>query len=91
MVDLPPFPVDDTTLGLLEAAMNPREHGDPDAEQSSVWPLLEMLSALGGSDPEAVADEVDGVREMRDPIYTERDVISALIAEVRQLRKVTDG
>lgn len=45
--ELPPFPVDDATLDLLEAAMNPREHGDPDAVSSSVWPLLEFrLRAL---------------------------------------------
>lgn len=93
MADLPPFPVDDATLDLLEAAMNPWEHGDPEATQSSVWPLLEMMSQLAGSDPQAVEEVVDdgsdgGARivVMRDPVYTDRDVIEALIAEVRRLR-----
>lgn len=93
MPDLPPFPVDDATLDLLEAAMNPWEHGDPEATQSSVWPLLKMLSQLGGSDTEAVEEVVDdgsdgGARTvvMRDPQYHEHNVIEALIAEVRRLR-----
>lgn len=74
MPELPPFPVDDQTLDLLEAAMNPREHGDPEAVSSSVWPLLEFMSQLGGSDTRA------------DPQYHDHDVITALIAEVRRLR-----
>lgn len=91
MVELPPFPVDDTTLDLLEAAMNPREHGDPEATQSSVWEFLEMMSQLGGSDPKAVEEEHDGVKVMRDPVYHEHNVISALIGEIRRLRAATDG
>lgn len=90
---LPPFPVDDATLDLLTAALNPREHGDPEAASSSVWPLLTMLSQLGGSDTDAVAEVVDdgsdgGARVvvMRDPEYHEHDVLAALIAEVRRLR-----
>jgi hypothetical protein len=92
-VSLPPFPVDDATLDLLEAAMDPWNHGDPDAETASVWPLLDMVSQLGGSDPTAaervVDDGSDGgptVVVMRDPTYHENDVIRALIAEVRRLR-----
>lgn len=37
---LPDFPVDDTTLDRLEAALNP----PPGAESTSVWPLLEQIS-----------------------------------------------
>ncbi len=88
-IRLPPFPVDDATLDLLEAAMNPREHGDPDATQSSVWPLLEFMSQLSGSDTRAtVDDDPDGGRivHLRDPLYHDHDVIAALIAEVRRLR-----
>ena len=93
MSDLPPFPVDDATLDLLEAAINPREHGDPEANQSGVWPLLKMLSQLGGSDTEAVEGVIDDGSDggaqivmMRDPQYHDHDVIEALIAEVRRLR-----
>lgn len=92
-VHLPPFPVDDATLDLLEAAMNPHEHGDPEAETSSVWPLLGMFSQLGGSDLDAVEQVVDDGRDggpevvlMRDPQYHSNDVIASLIAEVRRLR-----
>lgn len=90
---MPPFPVDDTTLGLLEAAMDPWSHGDPDATQSSVYPLLEFLSQMGGSDTKAVAEVVDdggdggaSIVVMRDPQYTSTCVMAALIAEIRRLR-----
>jgi hypothetical protein len=92
-VHLPPFPVDDATLDLLNAAMNPRDHGDPDAEMSSVWSVLKMLSEMGGSDTSAIAEVIEEgdddharVVMMRDPQYHEHDVLQALIAEVRRLR-----
>jgi hypothetical protein len=84
--ELPPFPVDDATLDLLEAAMNPREHGDPDAVSSSVWPLLQFMSQMGGSDSAVIEYEVDGVTRLAHPQYHDHDVIAALIAEVRRLR-----
>ena len=90
---LPPFPVDDATLDMLMAAINPREHGDPEATSSSVWPLLTMLSRLGGSDTDAVAevhdDGSDGgasIVTMRDPHYHDHAVYVALIEEIRRLR-----
>lgn len=84
---LPPFPVDPATLDLLEAAIRPREHGDPFAESSSVGVFLDMMSQLGGSDVDAVAEEVDDhQRVMRDERYHEHTVLLALIAEVRRLR-----
>jgi hypothetical protein len=85
-MNLPPFPVDDATLDLLEHALDPRSHGDPEAASSGVWPLLRMMSELAGSDTEAVEEEHDGVRVMRDPHYHDHDVLRALIAEVRRLR-----
>ncbi len=80
--------MDDTTLDLLEAAMDPWSHGDPDAVKSSLWPLLEMLSQLAGSDLDAVVEELstEDVKTMRDPAYSEFCVIKALIGEVRRLR-----
>jgi hypothetical protein len=86
-VTLPPFPTDDTTLAMLEAAMDPWNHGHPEAVKSSLWPLLELVSQLAGSDTNAVAEQLgDNMYRMRDPQYTERCVIAALIAEVRRLR-----
>jgi hypothetical protein len=85
-VNLPPFPVDDATLDLLWAAMYPREHGDPNAESSSVWSVLKLMSEMAGSDTEAVESEVDGIRMMRDPQYHDHDVYTSLITEVRRLR-----
>lgn len=81
---LPPFPVDDSTLDLIEQAMTvPQQEGD----RFSLWPLLDMYSRMAGSDPEAVEEEVaDNIGEMRDPIYTEWDIIEALVKEVRRCR-----
>ena len=93
---LPPFPTDDTTLDMLEAAIAPWEHGHPEAVQSSVYPMLELMSQLGGSDTKAVAEVVDdggdggaSIVVMRDPQYTSNCVMLALIAEIRRLRATT--
>jgi hypothetical protein len=86
-VVLPPFPVDDATLDLLEAAILPREHGDPDAESSVMFAFLEFVSQMGGSDVAAVAEDIDDqTRVLRDPEYSDHDVMLALIAEIRRLR-----
>lgn len=96
-VQLPPFPVDEGTLDLLMAAMFPREHGDPDAEQSSVGNFLIFMSELGGSDTRAVEEVVDdgsdgrpAMHVMRDPQYHEHSVLEALVLEVRRLRALVD-
>lgn len=89
-MNLPPFPVDDATLGMLEAAIDPRAYGDDLAETSSVLTFLEVMSQLGGSDITAVEEKVnEQLRVMRDPQYGVNDVLTALIAEVRRLRRST--
>lgn len=87
---LPSFPVDDVTLDLLWDALHP----GPEAERTSLSDTLDMLSRLGGSDPEAIEEVLDDggdggapVHMMRDPIYTEHSAIVALIEEVRKLRR----
>jgi hypothetical protein len=86
-VQLPPFPVDDSTLDLLSAALDPWAHGDPEAKSSSVWDLLKMMSEMAGSDTTAVEETTEsGMHVMRDPHYHDHDVLKALIAEVRRLR-----
>lgn len=94
-MSLPPFPVDDATLDLLWAAMYPRENGDPNAESSSVWSVLKLMSEMGGSDTDAVEDVCDDGSDggaqivvMRDPQYHDHDVLTSLITEVRRLRAV---
>lgn len=84
-VQLPPFPVDDQTLDLLWAALHPWETNEQ-WERSSLWDLLTLMSQLGGSDTDAVEEEHEGGRTMRDPHYSDHDVIASLIAEVRRLR-----
>jgi len=84
VAELPAFPVDDATLDLIWSAIHP----DPEVEdRSSLSATLQMLSELGGSDTSAVAEihSEYGV-ELRDPQYSEHDLIAALIAELRWLR-----
>jgi len=90
---LPPFPVDDGTLDLLWTALHP----GPEAERSSLGDFLDLMSQLGGSDTNAVAevlnDGTDGnpaILLMRDPQYSDHCVISALITEIRRLRGASD-
>lgn len=97
-VTLPPFPVDDATLDMLMAAIDPRSHGDPDAESSSVGNFLVFVSELGGSDTDAVEGVLDPgdpdlpglagapTHLMRDPQYSEHCVMRALVEEIRRLR-----
>lgn len=90
---LPAFPVDDTTLDMLMAAINPREHGDPDAKSSSVGTFLDFMSQMGGSDTSAVEEVIDdgsnggpAIVLMRDASYHEHNVMEALVEEIRRLR-----
>lgn len=81
-MNLPPFPTDDSTLDLLEQAINP----GPDTPTSSVLDLCRMYSELGGSDTTAVESDDLGVTVMRDPEYHPNDILAALVAEIRTLR-----
>lgn len=88
--ELPPFPVDDAALDMLMAAIDPRAYGDTEAESSCVGSFLDFMSELAGSDPTAVAEQVDDMTNvMRDRIYSQADVMVALVNEVRRLRQVT--
>lgn len=84
---LPPFPVDDVTIDMLSAALDPRAAGDKDAKGSSVEDFLTMMSRLGGSDTDAVDAVVDGIHIMRDQHYHVYSVLMALIEEIRRLRE----
>lgn len=80
---LPAFPVDDVTLDLLWDALHP----GPEADRTSLLVTLSMFDRLGGSDPDAIAQEIaPDVVVMRDESYHPNDVIAALITEVRRLR-----
>jgi hypothetical protein len=83
---LPAFPLDEQTLGMLEIALDPWRNGHPEATSSSLGSFLEFVSQLGGSDTRAVESQDLGVTVMRDPCYSEHDLIGALVAEIRQLR-----
>jgi hypothetical protein len=88
---LPPVPVDDEWLALFWAALHP----GLEADRTSIFDVLRMLSEMAGSDTQRFDDVVDGVPAdgvvpiASDPLYHPNDVISALIAEVRRLRGVS--
>jgi hypothetical protein len=92
---LPDFPVDPTTLDLLEQAMRPE---NPVGDRARLHEFLGHYSMMGGSDTSAVAEVIvpsqddgedgpSGINEMQHPQYTLDDVITSLITEVRRLRR----
>lgn len=83
---LPAFPVDDTTLDMLMAAIDPWGNGDPDAEHSSVVAFLEFMSNLGGSETTAGEEIAPSVVRLTHPQYSSHDVLTALVEEIRRLR-----
>lgn len=80
MAELPPFPVDDQTLGLIEAAIN---GAGIEGGRSSLGDLCELMSEMGGSALRAVecVDENIAVA-----VYHPNSIIAALVTEVRRLR-----
>jgi hypothetical protein len=98
---LPPFPVDDATLSLLKEALDTAydrdfEHNPVVPEGKFSMPrLLDFVSEHSPETDKFVGyGEVPGllgytdipIYEVATPIYSERDVIRALIAEVERLR-----
>ena len=100
-VKLPPFPVDDVTLDLLMAAIDPPTIGDTVAESSDLYGFLDHMSRMGGADPDAVEEVIQeadpdatgswmagaSIVMMRDESYEEHAVITALVEEIRRLRR----
>jgi hypothetical protein len=91
--NLPPFPVDDSALDLLLSGVTIQDG----AERTSLHETLEMLSMLGGSDPNNIESEGfmesplgDGTMvpytELADPFYSVNDAIVALVTEIHRLR-----
>lgn len=82
---VPDFPVNDQTLTLVEMALDATTTG-----QTSLGNLLDLLSGFDASKLRPVMDgagrPVPDVEEYPDPLYSEHDLIRALIAEVRRLR-----
>lgn len=76
------FPVDDITLDLLHTALHP----GPEAERTSLYDLLELLSDMHHGplgEPQELSEGIvyrPGVR------WSPHDVIDALIGEVCRLR-----
>lgn len=100
--ELGPFPTDALTLDMIEASLAycltiDDETGESVAVDPSVVPLSDLLDFLSGTttDPLGVVEHHGTVETFFGPAemtvdprphYTERDVIQALIDEVRRLR-----
>lgn len=89
------FPVDDITLGLLDHALNAArdDNGNVVGADMTVPQILEFLSPA--KDEQEIARRTDLADATGSDIvdltdlgwtYSEKDVIRALIAEVRRLR-----
>lgn len=85
-MQLPQFPVDDVTLDLIWMSLHPEEY-NPDAESTSLYACLEFISCAAGSDTSEVDYEEDEVVILKNPQYSSHDLITALIQEVKKLRK----
>lgn len=95
---LPPFPVDDFTLDQVEHAIGV-SYGDPSGDTlvGGEFTLTTLLDFLSGYDPARLVDTGEAgefagttapISEYPDPVYSQGDVIGALIREVRYLRGV---
>ena len=81
---LPPFPIDDEVLNLLEDSMKAVYEVDADGTHHVVgadFTVNQLLDFYSGYDPDAVVNE-----EYYGPLYHIHDVVKALIEEVRRLR-----
>ena len=97
-------PVDDASLNLLESALDYHfgserdENGDPiGVGEFSLYQLLDFWSGYDPTKEEVIDDGIERgytiVEYKGGPVLTSKDVIQALIEEVRRLRNDhgTDG
>lgn len=92
------FPVDPLTLDMVEASLKycltiDEETGDPVPVDPDVVSLSDLCDFLSGTSTDPLGQvefdgEIDGIKWYTDhrPHYSERDIIQALIDEVRKLR-----
>lgn len=98
---LPDFPTDDDMLDRLDHALGTCWTYNDDGERvhhGGDYTLTELLDFLSGYD-EALAVPLESApgpfggdvewTEYPFPVYSERDVMRALVAEIRRLRSVT--
>lgn len=85
-VAMKPFPVDETTLSMLEVAMESYFTCDEDGnhELHGEFQMDTLLEFLSGPSNYTYEDDLT-IR--LEPRYSEHDVIRALIDEVRSLRE----
>lgn len=89
-MSLPPFPVDECTLGNIEHALDARMSVDEEGAHhvaGADFTMPALLNFQSGYDPALVEPLGDGIVEyVGGELYTRDDVIRALVAEVHRLR-----
>lgn len=81
------FPVDDLTLDCLEHALNTSR--GLDGLVGGEYTLSQFLDFMSGYNPSNRTVMSGDVYELHDVLLSEQDVIRALLAEVRRLRRST--
>lgn len=94
---LPPFPTDETTLDLILESFQGAYAVDLDGTHhwtGSDFSFHRLLDFYAGYDPNKLVPfegedmhTRDDILEYKGDLYGERDVVKALIAEIRRLRK----
>ena len=84
-----PFPTDETTLSMLEVAMKSYFTCDEEGnhELHGEFQMATLLEFLSGT---SNYSNIDGDKRFvfrHEPMYSEHDVIQALIDEIRRLRE----
>lgn len=90
-MSLPPIPLDDVALDLIDHALNAVYDVDDDGIHHNVgsdMTLDQLLDFWSGPSPrEHIRDTAEYIPIMwRSPRYSEHDLIRALVAEIRRLR-----
>lgn len=83
-MELPPIPVDDSSLDIWLTALKPSEG----SVRTSINDVLDVFSMLGGSTPGAEYDFVSNNWVSRGPRYHVNDLLLALIEEIKRLREI---
>lgn len=86
-----PFPTDETTLSMLEVAMQSYFTCDEEGnhELHGEFQMATLLEFLSGPSNYSNIDDDERFVFRHEPMYSEHDVIQALIDEIRRLRAAT--
>lgn len=87
-MSMKPFPTDETTLSMLEVAMESYFTCDEEGnhELHGEFQMATLLEFLSGPSKYSNIEDDERFAFRHEPMYSEHDVIQALIDEIRRLR-----